>query len=35
MQSNVSFINIPKPYNVDKEYGNECVIVKITNDNEP
>ena len=35
MISNGSFINIPKPYNLTKENGEECVIVKITNDNEP
>ena len=23
-----------KPDNLDKEYGDECVIVKVTNDNE-
>jgi hypothetical protein len=35
MISNGSFINIPKPWDVDIEYGDECVIVKITNDKEP
>ena len=35
MISNGCFINIPRPYNVDKAYGDECVIVKLTNDNEP
>ena len=35
MISNGSFINIPKPYNINKKYGDECVIVKLTNDNEP
>ena len=35
MISNGCFINIPKPFNVDTEYGDECIIVKITNDNEP
>jgi hypothetical protein len=35
MISNGCFINIPKPVNVDEEYGDECVIIKITNDNEP
>ena len=35
MISNGCFISIPKPDNLNKEYGEECVIVKITNDNEP
>ena len=35
MISNGSFINIPKPDNINKEYGDECVIVKITNDDKP
>jgi hypothetical protein len=35
MMSNGCFINISKPSNVDIEYGDECVIVKITNENEP
>ena len=35
MLSNGSFINIPKPYNINEEYGDECVIVKLTTDNEP
>ena len=34
MISNGSFINISKPYDINKEYGDECVIVKLTNDNE-
>jgi hypothetical protein len=33
MISNGCFINIPKPSNLNKEYSDECVIVKITNDN--
>ena len=35
MISNGCFINIPKPSNVDKEYGDDCVNVKLTNDNKP
>ena len=35
MISNGSFISIPRPNNLNKEYGEECVIVKITNENEP
>ena len=35
MISNGSFINIPKPDNLNKEYGEERVIVKLTNENEP
>ena len=35
MISNGSFINVPKPKNLNKEYGDECVIVKITNENFP
>ena len=35
MLSNGSFINIPKPYNINKAYGDECFIVKLTTDNEP
>ena len=35
MISNGSVISIPKPDNPNKEYGEECVIVKITNENEP
>ena len=35
MISNGCFISIPKPFNVDTEYGDECVVVKITNENEP
>ena len=34
MISNGCFIRIPKPNNLNKEYG-EGVIVKLTNDNEP
>ena len=34
MISNGCFISIPKPGNLNKEYGDECVIIKITNDNE-
>jgi hypothetical protein len=33
MISNGCVINIPKPSNLNIEYGEECVIVKITNDN--
>ena len=35
MISNGCFINIPKPVDVDVEFGDECVIIKITNENEP
>ena len=35
MISNGSFISIPLPDNLNKEYGEECVIVKLTNENEP
>ena len=35
MISNGCVISIPKPFNVDTDYGDECVVVKITNDNEP
>ena len=35
MISNGCFISIPKPNNLNKEYSEECVIVKITNENEP
>ena len=35
MVSNGCFISIPKPVNVDTDYGDECVVVKITNENEP
>ena len=34
MRSNGSFINVPKPYNVHKDYGDEHVIVNITTDND-
>ena len=33
MLPNGCFISIPRPKNLDTEYGEECVIVKITNDN--
>ena len=33
MISDGSFINIPKPHNINKEYGEECVFVKNTPDN--
>jgi hypothetical protein len=33
MISNGCFSNIPKPSNITKGYGDECVVVKITNDN--
>ena len=35
MVSNGCFISIPKPVNVDTDYGDECVVVKITNQSEP
>ena len=35
MISNGCFINIPKPVDVDVEFGDECIIIKITNENEP
>ena len=35
MLSNGCFIHIPKPSNAEKEYGDECVIAKLTNDNKP
>ena len=35
MVSSVCFINIIKPYYVDKDYEDECVIVKLATDNEP
>lgn len=35
MLSNGCFISIPRPNNLNKEYGDECVIVKITNQNKP
>ena len=35
MISNGCFVSIPKPNNVDTDYGDECVVIKITNDNEP
>ena len=35
MISNGCVVNIAKPFNVDTEYGDDCVLVKITNDNEP
>ena len=34
MISNGNFINIPKPYDINNEYGDECVIVKLTSGNE-
>ena len=33
MISSGCFIDIPKPDNLNKEYGDERVIVKLTNDN--
>ena len=33
--SNGCFISIHKPSSVDEEYGGECVVVKLTNDNKP
>ena len=35
MMSNGCFISIPKPFNVDTDYGGECVVVDISNDNAP
>ena len=35
MMSNGCFIIIPKPFHVDTEYGDRCIINKTTNDNEP
>jgi hypothetical protein len=35
MISNGCVISISMPSNIYTEYGDECVIVKITNDNEP
>ena len=35
MISNGCFVSIPKPVNVDTDYGDECIVVKITNNNEP
>ena len=34
MISNGCFISIPKPSNVDKDYRDECVRVKLTTDNQ-
>ena len=34
MISNGCFIGVPKPDNINKEYGDEFVIAEITNDNE-
>ena len=31
MYANGNFITVPKPKNIDKEYVDDCVIVKITN----
>ena len=35
MISNGCFISIPQPNNLNKEYGEECAIVKLTTDNRP
>ena len=35
MLSHGCFISIPKPFNVDTDYGDECVVVKLTNETEP
>ena len=35
MISNKCFVSIPKPSNLNKEYGEECAIIKLTNDNRP
>ena len=35
MISNGCFISIPKPLNVDTDYGDECVIVELLKENEP
>ena len=34
MISNGCFIGVPKPDNINKEYGDEFVIAELTNDNE-
>ena len=33
MISNGCFVSIPQPNNVNTDYGDECVVIKITNDN--
>ena len=35
MLSNGAFISVGKPINIAEEYGDECVIVKITNGFKP
>ena len=35
MVSNGCFIIIHKPSNVDQAHGDECVVVKLSNDNKP
>ena len=35
MVPNGCFIIVATPSNVDKDYGDECVIVNLTNDNKP
>ena len=35
MISNGSFITVPKPDNLNTEYGEECVTVELTNDKKP
>ena len=35
MISNGGLASVPKPDNINKYYGDECVIVKITNDRKP
>ena len=33
MIPNGCFISMPKPFDVDIEYGDECVVVKLINEN--
>ena len=33
MLSNGCFVSIPKPLNADTDYGDECVVVNITHEN--
>ena len=35
MIPNVCCISIPKPSNDDKEYGDKCVVFKLTHDKKP
>jgi hypothetical protein len=34
MVSNGCFINIPKPNNINTYYGDECVVVNLTHNNQ-